>query len=99
MSSSYYPASTGGGLVEIKIGPSTANSDHLFPPEASLGVILSKVPQHAFGGNLSGVKFKGTNVVLEGDRLLLIKGDDDPADWSDDAAARDLNFAFQRGLK
>jgi len=97
VSSSFYPASSGGGLLEIQVGPAKANSDVVLPAEPSIGAILMKVPQHAFGGNLSGVKFSGTNIVAEGDRLILIKGDDLPENWSDEAAARDLEMALRRG--
>jgi hypothetical protein len=99
ISSNFYPASTGGGLLEIKFGPQQANVDQVLATSSTIGHILQIVPQRTFPGDFTGMKFSGTNVVLEGDRLLLIKGGDDPADWTDAAAAKDLEFAFHRGNK
>ena len=40
------------------------------------GSVLSKIPQHAFGGDLNNIKFGGINIIAEGDRVIFIKGSD-----------------------
>ena len=42
------------------------------------------------GGNIEGVKFGGTNLYLEGNRILIIKGEDDPSSWSNNAVIEDV---------
>jgi hypothetical protein len=99
VSSYFYPATMGGGLLELRIGPAQANTDNVLDPLETVNDVLLKVPQRGFAGNLQGVRFVGTNVVREDDRILLIKGDDDPMHWSDKAAAEDLMMALGRSSK
>lgn len=55
----------------------------------TIGAILEQIPQSAFGGDLSGVIFRGKNVIREGNRLIIIKGDNSPEAWSRIEAIRD----------
>lgn len=73
----------------FQLGPSVENDDVYKPPSISLGRALSQIEQRAFGGNIENFHFGGTNTILEGDRLIFIK-DGDPAEWSDQAAAKDV---------
>ena len=50
---------------------------------------LMDLPQRAFGGDLSGVKFAGTNIVRESNKLIIIKGDNSPNAWSKTEAYKD----------
>lgn len=54
-----------------------------------IGAILEDIPQRGFGGNLSGVRFAGKNVIREGNKLIIIKGDNSPRAWSRIQAIRD----------
>jgi len=54
-----------------------------------IGKVLEKLPQHAFGGDLSGLVFGGKNVISEGNNLIIIKGDNSPEAWSRTEAIRD----------
>jgi hypothetical protein len=51
--------------------------------------VLMRLPQKAFGGNLSNVKFGGVNVIREGNKLIIIKGDNSPNAWSKNEADKD----------
>jgi len=51
--------------------------------------VLEGLPQRAFSGNLSGVIFEGKNVVREGNKLIIVKGDNSSAAWSRAQAIRD----------
>lgn len=51
---------------------------------------LKGIEQRLIKGNIDSVSFSGTNAYLEGDRILLIKGDDSHAHWSNSAVEVDL---------
>jgi hypothetical protein len=57
--------------------------------DAPISLALMRLPQHAFGGDLSNVRFGGTNVIREGNKLIIIKGDNSPNAWSQDEAFKD----------
>jgi hypothetical protein len=41
-------------------------------------------------GNLEKVKFGGTNLYLEGNRILVIKGENKSSEWSGNAVITDV---------
>lgn len=90
LSCEIHPAELGGGaILEFTIGPELKNEDEYEDLSASANAALSYIPQKAFGGNLNGFKFIGTNLIMEGDRIILIK-DDSPSQWDDRAAEKDV---------
>ncbi len=88
-------ADSGGAILEFKVGPQLENDDVYNPSLPNLGRALSRIEQHAFGGNLEGFTFGGTNYVLEQDKIILIK-DESLSEWSDAAALRDVRKLFER---
>jgi hypothetical protein len=50
---------------------------------------VEKLPQKAFVGDLSGVRFLGKNVVVDKNKLIIIKGDNSIEAWSPKEAAKD----------
>jgi len=84
------PADEGGAILEFSFAPSIENDDKYKTMSPSVSGALASIPQHAFGGNLEGFKFAGTNVIMEKDRIIFIK-DDSPSEWSDDAAQKDVS--------
>lgn len=86
---SIYSASSGGAILVFQIGSSVENDDVYQPPSPNLGQALAHIEQRAFGGNLDGVRFGGTNVILEPGKIIFIKDDSD-SEWSDAAAAKDV---------
>jgi hypothetical protein len=89
-----YPAEKGGAILEFTIGPGIENDDNYMGNSPTVSYALSKVKQRAFGGNLSGFVFGGTNVMLEDNRIILIK-DDSRSQWSDSAAQQDVDRILQ----
>jgi len=68
--------------------------------------VLMNLPQKAFAGNLSNVKFGGVNVIREGNKLIIIKGDNSSNSWSRNEAKkdafreiRDIRNMFAHGRK
>jgi len=84
-----HPAETGGAILEFKIGRGIENDDIYRPVSPTLGRALAGIEQSAFGGNLDGFTFAATNVILEEDRIILIKDASD-SEWDDAAADRDV---------
>lgn len=84
-----YPADSGGAILEFTLGPGIENDDQYRNTGPTPAANLAQVNQGAFGGNLSGFVFAGTNVILEDNRIILIK-DDSPSEWTDQAAQRDV---------
>ena len=85
-----YPVVAEGAVFEFVFNReqnSTESSDKVRP---TIGSVLSAIPQRMVGGNIEGIKFGGTNLYLEGDRILVIKGDDDQASWSGSAVIEDV---------
>jgi hypothetical protein len=89
-------ARTEGAIIEITIGQGVINRDIYEKPYAKMAEALATIKQNAFGGNLRGFVFKGTNIILEPNRIILLK-DDMPPEWSDHAAAKDVSAVLQRG--
>lgn len=85
-----YPSADGGAVLEFNIGNALENDDVYHPKSNSLGAALSKIEQSAFGGDLQGFTFGGTNTILEGNRIIYVKALDSD-EWSDNAAAKDVS--------
>jgi len=84
-----YPALSGGAVIEFTLSSTEENDDTYHLASETVSEALANVNQKAFGGNLSGFRFRGTNTILEGNRLIFIK-DDSSAEWSDTAARADV---------
>ena len=89
LSCNVYPSDDGGAILEFSIGEITENDDQYKEKSRTLGVALSKIKQKAFGGNVEGFNFGGTNTILESNRIIYIK-EANPNEWSDSAAQKDV---------
>lgn len=75
LSSVAHPSVSSGALLEFTIGPDIPNEDQIKDPAPTVNDALGEIKQSAFGGNLRGFRFGGTNVVVEGNRIIIIKGE------------------------
>lgn len=58
--------------------------------DKKIGTVLYKIPQQrAFGGNLEGITFGGTNIIRGGNHLIFIKGDNTKNAWTTQEAVKD----------
>jgi len=64
-----------------------------------IGVALQDLPQRGFKGDLSNVIFGGTNVVVEGSKLIIVKGSNQKEDWSPMEARIDANRQIEEARK
>lgn len=97
INSTVYPCVEDGAIIEFKFGQGIPTSDEYKPSFKKLSDALKTIPQNAFGGNLDGFKFLGTNYVMEFHRLILIK-DDSESEWTEKKATEDV-FKFVAGGK
>jgi len=87
-----YPTSGRGAVVEVKLqrGRGQAAKKMKFEEDSpTINHVLKKIPQRLIGGNIDAVQFSGTNISLEENRILLIKGDDQH--WSESDAVADIS--------
>lgn len=87
------PVEAGGAVLEFRFARNGENDDRYRPKVKSLSKALSTVQQRAFGGNLEAFKFSGTNLILEPDRIIIIK-DGNPNEWSENQASNDADRVF-----
>jgi hypothetical protein len=85
-----FPAENEGAILEIDLEPKARNEDIYMEPELTVNKALSNIKQSAFGGNLEGFKFGGTNTILEPNKIIFIKGEDDKSIWDTDAVKEDI---------
>jgi hypothetical protein len=85
-----HPAQEEGAVLEVSIGQNIPNEDHFESLTTSANAALKIVPQMMVGGNIDAIKFGGTNISMEPNRIVLIKGEDDPGLWNDQAAKNDV---------
>jgi hypothetical protein len=90
ISSKIFPVKSEGAILEFSLGSGAKNDDEYMPSEETVNVILKKIEQNLVGGNIDAIKFGGTNISMERDRILLIKGEDAPSEWSDEGARKDV---------
>ena len=95
-----YSPKSDGGVIEVKLNRTTKNNIKKIKFDQSysdVNNILNKIPQKFVSGNLSNIKFSGTNISLEDNRILVIKGDDQH--WSEFDAKNDINSVFHAKVK
>lgn len=92
-----YPADGEGAvvMVELKMAPGTRSQYENITVKRTapnVNAVLKEIPQRLVAGNLDGVAFKGTNIFLENNKILFIKGDD--SNWTEKDAKVDLERAL-----
>lgn len=83
-----YPTARDGAVLVFHLGPNLTNDDEYQPTSPSIGSILNKVEQRAFGGDLGSIHFSGTNMIFEPNKIIFIK-DNNPDEWTDSAAKKE----------
>jgi hypothetical protein len=93
-----YPVEQEGAVFEFllnKVGDSTETVGSARP---SVGAVLSAIPQNLIVGQIEGVRFGGTNLTLEGNRILVIKGEDSAEHWTGNAVLSDVQRVVSTSL-
>ena len=90
LSCKIHPAKQEGAILEFFLSPDVANVDEYLVVSETVNTALRDIRQQMFGGNLDGIKFGGTNISMEPNRIVLIKGEDVSSLWSDEGAQDDV---------
>jgi len=85
-----HPANASGATIEFEIIEDRKSKITVVPAVASVNKTLGSIEQRMIGGNLDGVRFSGTNVYMEGNRIVIVKGEDDHSSWNKRAAEKDV---------
>lgn len=78
-----FPTEGPGALLEFTISPGIPSGDQIMETKETVNKALLAVPQRAFGGDLTGLVFSGTNLIAEDNRIILVKGEDSDESWND----------------
>lgn len=85
-----YPVEQEGAVFEFLLNKDENSKERIELPSRSVGAVLSIIPQNLIGGQIEGVRFGGTNLSLEGNRILVIKGEDASEHWTGNAVINDV---------
>ncbi|OPX54468.1 hypothetical protein SAMN02745127_02782 [Oceanospirillum multiglobuliferum] len=88
--STIYPVESEGAVFEFLLNNTNDNNEVIEKARPTVGSVLSEIPQRLIVGNIDSVRFSGTNLYLEGNRILIIKGEDDSSSWSGNAVLEDV---------
>lgn len=89
-----YNCSSEGGIIVIFFKPGGKSSDNHIYKYSKISDALKEMNQMFFGGDLSGLHFSGTNILMDNEKILLIK-DTKPDEWSDSRLNEDLKSIIQ----
>ena len=84
-----YPCEEDGAIIEFRFGKELESTIEYKNSFRKISDALKTIEQKAFGGNLEGFIFSGTNYIMEFHRLILIK-DNSPLEWSLKQASKDV---------
>jgi hypothetical protein len=90
ISATVHPASDEGAVIELVIEEKKKSEISFLASVPRVNDTLEKVDQRLIGGDIQGVSFRGTNLYMEGSRILIIKGEDTHGEWSNAAVSEDI---------
>lgn len=85
-----HPANSKGAILEFEINENKKSIVSLTPNSETINKTLQNIEQSLITGNMQNVTFSGTNVYMEGNRIVLIKGDDEHESWNNSAVEDDI---------
>ncbi len=85
-----HPVSSSGAVFEFFLNQDDDEKVEYSSVSQSVGHVLSKIPQRMIGGDVGNVQFGGTNLYLENNRIVVIKGEDSVSEWTGDAVISDV---------
>lgn len=85
-----YPVEGPGAIFEFVFNTDNDSSITIAQAKPTVGKVLSSIPQRMILGSVENVSFGGTNIYMEGSRLLLIKGEDVASQWESASIQEDV---------
>jgi hypothetical protein len=90
VSAKIHPTNGNGATIEFEINDSKKSEVSLVQTVDSVNKTLATIEQNMIGGNIEGVRFSGTNIYMDGNRIVIIKGDNEHSSWDNSAAQKDV---------
>ena len=90
VSATIHPSSGEGAVIEFEIHEGKRSDITIISTVPRVNNTLENIDQRMIGGNIQGVKFGGTNLYMDGQRIVIIKGEDDHSYWNNKAAINDV---------
>lgn len=90
ISANIHPTNGNGATIEFEINDAKRSKVSFVPTVESVNKTLATIGQNMIGGNIDGVRFAGTNVYMDGNRIVIIKGDNEHSSWDNSAAIADV---------
>jgi hypothetical protein len=85
-----HPVESEGAIFEFFLGLNNEETVKFAPVQKTVGHALLSIPQNMISGTPENIKFGGTNLYLENNRVVVIKGDDANEEWSGTAIEKDV---------
>lgn len=93
-----YDSKDGGGVIKATLNGSGSRRSSIAGNYAKLGEAVASSGQRAFGGDLTRIKFEGTNTIVDGNTIFLIKSPSSE-EWSTKKASQDVEGIVHGGKK
>ncbi|EFA4573800.1 MULTISPECIES: hypothetical protein [Enterobacteriaceae] len=88
----------GGGVVKATLNNSGRRKSSIAGNYQVLGEAVASSGQRAFAGDLTHIKFEGTNTIVDGNTIFLIKSPS-AEEWSNKKASQDVEGIIRGGKK
>jgi hypothetical protein len=85
-----HPVEGEGAIFEFFLGTYNEETVEFAPIQKTVVHALLSIPQNMISGAPGNIKFGGTNLYLENNRVVVIKGDDSNEEWSGTAIEKDV---------
>ncbi len=95
ISATIHPATEEGAIIEFEIKKGKQKKITILKTVQKINNTLKNIDQKFIGGDIENLSFGGTNLYMEGQRILIIKGDDDHSYWSNKAVIEDVDRIMQ----
>lgn len=93
-----YDSNDGGGVIKATLNGSGYRRSSIAGNFSKLNEAVTSSGQRAFGGDLSNVNFTGTNTIVDGNTIFLIKSPSS-TEWSAKKAIKDVEGIVLGGKK
>lgn len=84
-----FPVEKEGAVIEFILGKEKEEEYKFMPTRSSINDVIKGISQNLVTGDISNIKFAGTNISLEGNRIIVIKGEDNSSSWDGQGAKED----------
>ncbi len=89
-----YNCGNEGAVLVVLFKPGDKSIDKEINEFDSISAVLNSIDQNFIGGNVSGITFGGTNMMMDGNRIIIVK-DRNENEWSTSKLKEDIDKIIQ----